>query len=421
MFSSCGQKENMPVFSRGPSEKAVSSTKEESDEEGEEKDVDISDLFIVEELNLNEENIIVKSMSTGSLFRYPYALATKFLDKYGNYTSTTAFRSGEVVTLGKTMNDGALLSITLSDKVERLTDVKNFSIDKDRNLFSYNGDNYILSDDTEIFSENLPYDITAISDNDVLDIIYLNKDLVSINISTGHGYIALTNTSTFDNTLIEIGEKIRELINGDMTIEVPEGNYDVTVAANGYGGTTNVTVSRGETVYLDLDTLKGEGPKSSTIVFRNPSSVENAHIYLDNQEIAFDTENIVTYGKHSLKITADGYEDWNKTLFVNSPSADISLDLSTDSDSDTGSDSTSNDATTSTAGTASGDTGTDAASGTSNSSADTNSTINSLANSLLNGSSSDSGSTSSTENSVDYLSTLSNLLNSLSGSSQTDK
>lgn len=319
------------------------------------------------------------------------------------------------------MNDGALLSITLSDKVERLTDVKNFSIDKDRNLFSYNGDNYILSDDTEIFSENLPYDITAISDNDVLDIIYLNKDLVSINISTGHGYIALTNTSTFDNTLIEIGEKIRELINGDMTIEVPEGNYDVTVAANGYGGTTNVTVSRGETVYLDLDTLKGEGPKSSTIVFRNPSSVENAHIYLDNQEIAFDTENIVTYGKHSLKITADGYEDWNKTLFVNSPSADISLDLSTDSDSDTGSDSTSNDATTSTAGTASGDTGTDAASGTSNSSADTNSTINSLANSLLNGSSSDSGSTSSTENSVDYLSTLSNLLNSLSGSSQTDK
>ena len=36
----------------------------------------------------------------------------------------------------------------------------------------------------------------------------------------------------------------------------------------------------------------------------------------------------VLYGAHSLKVTADGYDDWERTLYVNSPTAVISLDIS---------------------------------------------------------------------------------------------
>lgn len=363
-----------------------------------------SALYVVEEINTTDETITVRNILDDSLYRYSYSLATEFLDKYGNFIPVSSLFAGEVVTLGEKFESGALKSVKLSDKVERFTDVTDFSIDTDRNVFSFLGENYRLSDSTEVFSDNTLSDITAITDNDTLTLITFGTDLISVNVTTGHGYIQLINTSTFDNSLIEIGEKIKEIINGDTTIEVPAGQYSVTVASNGYGGTQDVTVTAGETVILNLEDMKGEGPKTSQITFLSPSNGINAKIYLDGQEVAFDTPNAVTYGRHSLKITADGYEDWNKTLFVNSPSAEISLDLSSDSGSKS-----------STSGSGSEASGAESSAAvpsettSSTSSGSVNSRLSKLANAILNG----SGADSTSQNGTDYLSTLSNLLNSI--------
>ena len=42
---------------------------------------------------------------------------------------------------------------------------------------------------------------------------------------------------------------------------MPEGVYTVAVANKGYGGSTEVEIRRGQTTVLDLEKLKGEGPK----------------------------------------------------------------------------------------------------------------------------------------------------------------
>lgn len=357
--------------------------------------VDTSSLYVIEEINPTDETVTVKNLTEDSLFRYNYSLATEFLDKYGNFMPLSSLSCGEVVVLGDKLDGGALKSIQLSDKVERFDDVNEFSFDRDKNIFSFYGDNYRLSDETQVFSDNTLIDITAVTETDTLSLITLGTDLVSIIVTTGHGYIAITNTSTFDNSLIEIGDRIKELINGNMTIEVPAGQYSVTVASNGYGGTTDVTVTAGETVTLNLETMKGDGPKTSQITFLSPSSGIEAKIYLDGQEIAFDTPNTVTYGRHRLRISAEGYEDWNKTLFVNSPSAEISLDLS--SSEENSSKTSSSTASGSTSGS------------TAASNGSVNRTLNNLANEILNG----SGAENSSGNNTDYLSTLSDLLNSI--------
>jgi hypothetical protein len=111
-----------------------------------------------------------------------------------------------------------------------------------------------------------------------------------------------------------------------MEIDVPEGKYPLTVANNGYGGTKEVEVKRGETTVVDLNELKGEGPKSCEIKFH--VAVEGAKIYLDDAEMQADTAVSVKYGKHKLTVMAEGYNTWTKTLYVNSPTAEITLDLS---------------------------------------------------------------------------------------------
>ena len=162
---------------------------------------------------------------------------------------------------------------------------------------------------------------------------------------------------------------------------------------------------------VDLSQLEGEGPKKCTITFT--STVENAKIYLDNQEVSVGESITVNYGRHSLKVVADGYDTWNKTLIVNSESAEILLDPTTSTNSD-------NSATT--GGDSSGE-----SSNSSNRSSDSNSSgkssdgSNSNANS---GASSSSGSASSSSSSkdasraaADYLTTLSNTVTNLLGNS----
>lgn len=84
-------------------------------------------------------------------------------------------------------------------------------------------------------------------------------------VTTGHGELALTNTDLFEGSFIQIGSKIFAEVTKDMTMELPAGTYTVTVANNGYGGSTELTIESGRTETLDLNTLKGAGPKFGNI------------------------------------------------------------------------------------------------------------------------------------------------------------
>ena len=198
------------------------------------------------------------------------------------------------------------------------------------------------------------------------------------------------------------------------------------MANDGWGGSTQISIQRGETTTVNLDELKGEGPKYSSIQF--VVDVEGAQIYLDNSLIDYSQVNQVRYGNHSLTVVADGYDTWSRTLCVNSAEATIVISLTDEADSGVTEDTSSSGTAQavekedsrnsraeeeSTAGsTGSTDSSTTNGSDTTNSSGTTNDS------STTNGSNS-SNSTNSSTNSItnseltDYLSTLSSLISSL--------
>lgn len=293
----------------------------------EESAYDPDALYMIENIDSVEEHIIVRDLDTRRLYRYSYGMSTSFKSKHGGHALLTDFHPGLVVTLGELDSEGKLKELRISDKAFVMEDVTNYTIDTTRNLFSIGQTNYEMNSEAEIFSGDAIADLTTITENDSLRVVGIDKKIISLSITTGHGYLFVTNTGTFSDTLMQIGEKIFIMVDPtDMTIEIPEGTYAVTVAKDGYGGTKEVTVGRGETVNLNLDELKGEGPKTSQITFS--VGVDNAHIYLDGQEVPTGGAMTVKYGRHALKVTAEGYDDWSRTLYVNSPTADIALDIS---------------------------------------------------------------------------------------------
>lgn len=383
LAAGCGkQEENQPFTYRAPSKKA------ETKETTAEKETE----YVIQDIDMEEETITLLEEGSDKRIRCRYNLATRFLDKYDNSYSSVHFVPGQVVKLGDKTENAVLKSIRLSDTVWNYEEVENYQIDPERGTFEIGKSIYQITEDTQVFSGDAQIDWEAVGKDDVLHVVGREKEIVSVMVTTGHGAIRLVNTDVFKGSMICIGNEIFTNITGDMKIEVPEGTYPITVANNGYGGTAEFTVNRNETTVVDLEQLKGKGPKTCKLTLK--TDIAGAQVYIDGEQITVGKTFKVTYGSHTLSVIAEGYESWEKTLVVNSKSATIELTLEKEGSTDA-TEETQNSSMANSSGTESTNTNNNASG--SSSSSESNST-----------SSSD---TKDTE--VDYLTTISNMLNNL--------
>ena len=295
-----------------------------------------SDILIVSDINSANETIRVYNYSTGVQYQYYYGLTTGFFDKYGNHMSVSDIHQGDVVDISGADSDGKAKRIQKSDKVWTNDAVTNFSVDKDKSMLEIGSSSYRLGERTMIFSGSDVIDTDSITAQDKLSVVGIDKDIVSISVTTGHGTLQLSNTSLFEGSFLQLGDRIFAEITPDMSLDVPEGSYTLAVANNGWGDSTDIEIKRGEITKVNLNDLKGEGPKKSSILFE--VDVQSAKIYVDGSEIDYTSPVEITYGKHTLKVTADGYDTWTRTLYVNSKEATIQITINDNTDS-TGSDS----------------------------------------------------------------------------------
>lgn len=292
-----------------------------------------SDILIVSDINSANETIRVYNYSTGVQYQYYYyyGLTTGFFDKYGNHMSVSDIHQGDVVDISGADSDGKAKRIQKSDKVWTNDAVTNFSVDKDKSVLEIGNSSYRLGERTMIFSGSDVVDTDSLTAQDKLAVVGIDKDIVSISVTTGHGTLQLSNTSLFEGSFLQLGDRIFAEITKDMSLDVPEGSYTLAVANNGWGGSTDIEIKRGETTKVNLNDLKGEGPKKSSILFE--VDVQGAKIYVDGSEIDYTSPVEITYGKHTLKVTADGYDTWTRTLYVNSKEATIQITINDNKDS----------------------------------------------------------------------------------------
>lgn len=422
MLCGCGAQEetdNVTYF-----HKSLNDVSNEEDTQTEEKLSQSDELYLIVSIDSAEESIKVYRYANGLEYRYYYGLETKFLNKYGDYMSVANLEAGDVINILGADSQGKATTVQLADSVWRYDDITRFAVDEDAGVMQIADTKYSIESDSFVFIGDEEAAFSDISSQDRLSVIGIDKKILSVCVTTGHGVLQLENTELFDGSYLQLGTKIFVEITSNMQMEVPEGSYTLAVANDGWGGSTEITIQRGETTTVNLDEIKGEGPKYCSIQF--VVDVEGAQIYLDNTLIDYSQVNQVRYGNHSLTVVADGYDTWSRTLCVNSAEATIVISLTDETDSeestsDTGSsepaqavekeesrnnreaeESTTNSSTNSDTGSSTTSSNT-ASSGTTSSSTggnttnSTNSTTNSITNSDL----------------TDYLSTLSSLVSSL--------
>lgn len=381
-------------------------------------------LYVVTGIDTDRKTAAFEKLGSGRQVQYPYDTGTRFLNKYGDSMAASSVVPGDVAELRVSSETDCLTSLQLSDQVWVQENIGNYSVDEEKRAFTIGQTKYSYEEGMKIFSGASRVDFSALGSSDVLRAVGIDKKLISLSVTEGHGYLALSNTELFEDSFICVGSKIFELVTKDMKLEVPEGRHLVTVANNGYGGSREVVVERNQTTSLNLDELKGEGPKFCEITFT--VGVEGAVLEIDGEEVDYSKPVKVQYGIHTIAVGAAGYDTITEKLVVNSQKAELEIALTSSSSSASDSSENTSENSSGSSGTADNNSGGSAGNGgnntnSSNSTADSSSG-NTGGNSGSNGNTdgSNSSSNSDTDNGAnDYLTTLYNLLNSINNSGTT--
>lgn len=325
MLSGCGKEtvdDGMTYFHHSIADQTEADTQETQQQE----------VYLITGIDQTEESLRLYRYANGMEYRFYYGTGTQFLDKYGNRSTMAAFPLGSLVTIGEQTLDGTLSEVQLSDEAWVYEDITRFSVNEEKNMLMIADRKYRYKDNTYVFSGDEKVDMTGIRQGDTLTVVGIDKQILSVNITTAQGTLALKNTSLFEGSFLQLGKKIFTEITPDLTLQVPEGKYTLTVANNGWGGSKKIKIKRGKTTTVDLNELKGEGPQYGKIKFS--IDVEDALLLVDGKQTETGKTLKLTYGSHDVTVYADGYDVWKRNLYVNSPEATIIIKLKDEEDSE---------------------------------------------------------------------------------------
>ena len=283
------------------------------------------ELFLIVDHDMQEETMSICSLESGLEYCYEYGFSTRFKDKYGSISPAVKFTEGRVVTIAPRDKDGYLTEVQLSDQVWEYEKVRRFNVDEETGVFTIADTKYSIQHEVKVFSNGKEIGFSDISKDDILTVVGMDRKIVSVIVTTGHGILSLKNTELFENSFLQLNTNIFAMITPGLEMEVPEGEYTLKVANNGWGGSTKIEIQRGEITEIDLDTLKGEGKKRGQISFE--IDAEDVMVYVDYQLIDHTKPVELVYGIHVLKIEAKGYDVWKKYLSVNSEEATLIIEL----------------------------------------------------------------------------------------------
>ncbi|MCR4956744.1 MAG: hypothetical protein K6A30_08665 [Lachnospiraceae bacterium] len=318
-FVGCGKKE---AKIRGGSGFPVSKTSKAQEKESKE----LGEVYVF--TGFDEEKKMMLFLRVGGSYRqyaYFYNGGTKVIDRFDEAQTLEEMEPGDVYTLNLDENTATVKSMHQSKQAWVYNDVTKYQVDTEKNLISVGSRNFYLGENIPVFDEDEQYMRNQIGEHDVLTLIGYDKDIISVQITTQHGKIAFTNTDKFKDGYFVLGNIAAGKITADKKMKVRAGTFLLKVAADGQGGSKNITIKPGKTKYVDLSKFESATAKQGKLTF--DVEQDDVKVYINGKLIDTEKTQTLDYGVYRITAKKDGYDNWSRLLLVNSKKATINIDM----------------------------------------------------------------------------------------------
>lgn len=286
---------------------------------------DSADTPVVVDIDKDDNTVTFLNLEVSRKYTLSLDGTTQLYDKYGESISLNQVKKGDIVDIKFLKSKKHLTTLQLSPKAWSYDNVERYEINHVRQEVTIGEEIYRISDNTLYISGGRTIEGMELNAADILSFQGIDKEILTVNVEKGHGYLRLANDENFVGGWIEIGQSLIKRITEDMLLTVPEGSYQVNISHNGSGGIKNVVINRNEETTLDIGDLKIAEPIYGTILFSvTPSS---AQIYIDGTQIDPSQPVSLEYGIHQLIAKANGYQSITRYLRVGAPTAGIDVIL----------------------------------------------------------------------------------------------
>lgn len=293
---------------------------------------DSADTPVITGINKDDNTVTFLNAEVGRKYTLSLDGTTKMYDRHGESIALDQIQIGDIVDITFLKSKKHLTTMQLSAKAWINYSVEKYEINTVRGEVTIGQEVFKLNDNTQYLSEGRTIDGMDLNEADILSFRGIDKEVLSVTVEKGHGYLRLANDENFVGGWIEIGQSLIRRITEDMLLTVPEGSYQVNISHNGNSGIKSVVINRNEETTLDIGDLEVAEPKSGTILFS--LSPTDARLYIDGAEVDASQPVTLEYGIHQLIAKAGGYQTVTRYLRVGSESAgfDVILDPVKDED-----------------------------------------------------------------------------------------
>lgn len=265
-------------------------------------------------IDLEQSKVTIQTLDTSKKIEYNYNGGTYIIDRYDSPLTIAQLNIGEVVDFQYLEKSMKLISIKVSDSSWEYNNATNLSIDADNQSIMVGSQKYTYSENLNVIHDGRVVNINTLESVDVVTLKGRDKQIDSIVVTNGHGYVRLDSTAFFEGGYIEIGTKILKIITENMVIPVPVGTYKLTVTKDDTIGSKEIEVFVNEEMRINLADFQGEAVRYGSVHFK--ISPSGATLKVDGKKMDYSALIDLTYGNHTVVISKDGYEDYTQTINV---------------------------------------------------------------------------------------------------------
>lgn len=286
---------------------------------------DSADTAILVDWKTEDSTLTFLNLELGRRYTLSLDGTTRFYDKYGDAITLSQLQKGDIVDITFLKSKKHLTTLQLSPQAWVYEDTQRYEIDTVRNEISIGSEIFKLTSNTQFLSEGRSIESMDLNPSDVLTVIGMGTQALTVRVEKGHGYLRLENDENFVGGWIEVGQALIQRITDDMLVLVPEGSYQVNISHKGGGGMKSVNIRRNEETVLDIGDLEIPEPQYGMVLFSmNPSSAE---LYIDGSLVDPSEPIHLEYGLHQLIARAEGYQSITRYIRVAQESMGINVEL----------------------------------------------------------------------------------------------
>lgn len=276
-------------------------------------DYDSTDTAIVVKRSVLEKKLSFRNLDTGKQYTLNVTEASCLFNRDGGPLTLEQIMPGMVVDISFLKRGKTLTTLAETNSAFNIQNLTDFEVSDLGKSITINGSKYKISDMCVVASGLDVVTPMDIASSDILNVRGYDREVISIIIDKGHGYLRLSGDESFIGGWIEVGPSIIRQITENMILTVPEGVYDVSVSNEGSGGTRKIEINRGQETTLDVSDLVCEAVSGSVQFDVTPS---DAKVYVDGKLIDASAPVTLTYGIHLVTFKADGYNKLSKYVKV---------------------------------------------------------------------------------------------------------